>query len=340
MKKTSIILCALATGFFAGCSDDDEATKPQVTVVDINFKAAAAEGYILLNGQPATAVASETWCNLRQEGDTIFVSVSDNTDLEGRNAVVTVTYADGTQKQIPINQQGGFFRVEETEGLHATDAADALTLDVASAFDYTVTVASDWVSYEKNEEGVTFKFEANDTRAPRHTTVTIRCEKMDKQYSTRLYQYNIGDLMGEWEASFINQYNQPVACDVSLSKATDGTITLTGMPEALTLKARSIDEHVFGFKLGEDLGFYQDIYKTYLGGVNTKGIIYSHDTEKRKVNYKSALQYTSEGYECCFAADSTFTDGTTMDGIAVIAYDLNGNNLGQVEFFRQLKLKR
>ena len=112
------------------------------------------------------------------------------------------------------------------------------------------------------------------------------------------------------------------------------------MPEALTLKARSIDEHVFGFKLGEDLGFYQDIYKTYLGGVNTKGIIYSHDTEKRKVNYKSALQYTSEGYECCFAADSTFTDGTTMDGIAVIAYDLDGNNLGQVEFFRQLKLKR
>ena len=340
MKKTSIILCALATGFFTGCSDDDEAVKPQVTVVDINFKAAASEGYILLNGQHATAVSSDNWCRLKQDGDTIFVTVEDNTDIEGRNAIVTITYADGTQKQIPINQQGGFFRVEATEGLHATDSINAVSLSVTSAFEYTVNISSDWVSYEKNEEGITFTFKKNLSGFPRHTSVNIDCEKMNKQFTTSLYQYSVDDLMGEWTAHFINSRNQPTTCNVTLDRNTNGTISVTGMPENLVLKAQQTDEHSFAFKMGEDLGFFQDSYKIYLNGISSDGTIYSFDTEKRKISYTSSLKCTPEGYECNFTADSTFTDGIEMDGGVVTAYDQAGNKQGTVEAFRQLQLKR
>lgn len=340
MKKTIIILCTLATGFImTGCQDDKEAARPQVSVADINFKAAASEGYILLNGLSATAEASDSWCTLRQSGDTVFVSVEDNTSMEGRNTLITLKYADGVQQQVPVNQQGGFFRIENSTELHATDSADVLSLPVMSSFNYTVDTEADWVTYEKNEKGLTFSFKKNLSKAPRHATAVINCPKLNKQVTANLYQYSVDDLMGEWTAHFINSRSQSATCTVTLDKNTEGVISVTGMPQQLILKARETGKQTFAFKLGEDLGFLLNS-KIYLNGISADGNIYSYDTEARKISYQSSLTYTSGKYECMFVADSTFTDGVEMDGIVATAYDKNGNKQGTVEAFRQLILKR
>lgn len=341
MKKTSIILCALAAGLLPGCNDDADTPQPQVTVADINFKAAAAEGYILLGGQAGTASVSDDWCTLRQSGDTVFVSVGDNLSIEGRNTVVTVAFADGTQRQVPVNQQGAFFRIDQSTALLATDSADVLSLPVASSFDYTVEVANGWVSYEPQDEAVALTFEKNLTGAPRHTTVTVACPKLNKQFTAELYQYSVDDLMGQWTASFTNSRNQQASCTVTLAKdaTNDSIITVAGMPEGLVLKARMTDSHTFAFRLGEDLGFFQGSFKIYIDGISDGGKVYSSDTEKRKIGYVGNLKYNGN-YECTFTADSTFSDGTAMGGIAVTAYEANGNKMGTVESFRQLRLSR
>lgn len=341
MKTRNIIILTLLAALFLACDDDDDnTTVADVTVSGINFLAAESQGYILLNGETATAQSSTAWCTLSQTPDTIHVHVTDNTDMSSRNAIVTLTYSGGTVTQIPINQQGGYFRVGTDQALLATDSAQTLSVTVESAFDYTITTDQDWITPQILTDGVTLTLQQNTTGAPRYADAVLNCTKMNKQLTLQIYQYTLDDLAGQWTAQYINSRNVQTTAVVDINTNTDGTLALTGLPQELTLTAQPLDNHTFAFTLGQDLGTYQTNYHIYIGGISATGVTYTADTETRAINYTSALTYSDGTYLCSFTPDSTFSDGTTMDGIVVTAYNAAGTKLGTVEAFRQLTLSR
>lgn len=344
MKKYSIILYAVVALLFTGCRED-ETTMPTLNVIksELNFDAKAQEGYIIMSQTGCQAYSSEEWCQTTVVNEKVIVKVDDNTSLEGRTARVTISSANGAQT-VPVSQMGGFFRLDSETTQSISDIASSIELNIATPFDYNMTASASWMTLKKGTDAVEVEVEENRSGRPRMGTAILSCPALNKEITFTLYQYSINDLMGEWTAEYtdMNGSNRSIAVTLALQKQ---DIIVNGLPDDLTLKAKQKGENDFYFAIGEALGTYMGEYRIYQSGVDTNGEIHdTHDPlhpETRKVKYGKELMINSNG-DCTlsFMADSTFSNGMEMKGLAVTAYDAQGNALGLVENYVNLILKR
>ena len=344
MKKYSIILCLLTAIITIGC-DNEDTTPPALSVIkaELNFNAKAQKGFIIVSEADCQVNVSENWCHATVKGDSIIIHVDDNTSLEGRTARVNISSPTGSQT-VPVSQMGGYFRLDSEHLQTVSDSIANIHLDVATPFHYEVSASASWIQIQKGTNKVSINVEKNLTGAPRMAKTTLSCPEMNQDIIFTLYQYSVDDLMGEWTASYTDMYGKTKTCPVTLVRQKQD-ISVNGLPDELTLKAKVKGDNDFAFTLGDALGLYWGEYRIYQCGVDTEGAIHdAHDPinpETTKVNYNKLLTFdTDDSYSCTFVADSTFANHKSMNGLAVTAYDLNGVLAGPVEMFINFILKR
>lgn len=347
IKSSSLSLAALlvlaAPAFVAAGCDDDAATGNGLMIAEshLTFDApASSDGYVLASDPSCTASAEDTWCSVTRRGDTLVVSVTDNLSLESRHTAIVLTSPSGSVR-LPVSQSGAYFRLDSDSVQHATDSAATLNITVSSAFPYEVASSEPWLTAPVQSDGLlTLTLEPNHSGAPRIGTALVHCPTLGRSFSVNVLQYNLSDLMGDWTAISQTNSNVERTASVSLSARTDGRFSLSGLATGITLLADSAGAQGFGFTTGTYLGLYESrgtSYRIYQYGAT--GDHQVRPSETRTIHYASHLSATPEGvWTLTFSADSTFTDGLSMQGIAVMA-DMNGSRRSVDEFYN-LTLKR
>lgn len=191
MKKlTYFLLSLLCVGFIASCSDDDEVAptpEPPVPPVeegiitvdgskDLVFDAAASEQIVKFTANQAwTASASEAWLTVEpKEGEAgkmqITLRASDNTGVEGREAMVVLATKDNKAKEtIVVNQVQKDALVVAKPAYEVAHEGGAIVVKVGHNVDFDVNISENWISAEKSraytEEELTFVVAANEGAA-------------------------------------------------------------------------------------------------------------------------------------------------------------------------------
>lgn len=337
MKRTRIILCALAAGFLgAGCADDAQEAAFDIIEARLNFDAPASRGYVLATDPACAATAADAWCTVSRSGDSIIVSVTDNVSIESRHTILTLS-SGGVSRQVPVSQGGGYFRLESDSVQHTGDSLATLTLAVSSAFDYETLPSASWVTCTRDGQTLRLAVESNLTGAPRRADISLSCPAMGKTFRVSLLQYSVDDLMGSWTASYTTNSGQLQTAQVTLThNAADSTVSLSGLDqnyESITLKAHA-DGQQFSFATGMFIGFLERGSTTYR--IYQHGATGTHEVrpaEARTLHYGSLFSVSDEGKQVLeFQSDSTFTDGASMEGIAVMA-DMNGQMRSVSEYY-------
>lgn len=339
MRHMGCALCA-ALILCCSCSDETEVAKaPHIVRSELNFDAAAAKGYALLSDAHYTASSEATWCRIEQKGDSVLVYVEDNTALEGRNALLTITDESGKTQYVPIHQQGGFFRLDQEATIHIGDSSSVQQIAVASSFEYETTCNAGWFTLEQHEGKLNMTVDKNTTGAPRHATATCYCPALDKTLTIAFIQYSLDDLMGTWTASYAHNSGETIEKTVELKRQGTKDIRLSGLREGVTLKAEPHGMS-FSFATHTPIGKYNNRYDMYQFGVDKEHMVYSREKESRVIHYTAKLSIADDMLTCSFEGDSTFSNGERMEGIIVSGYSEGSLSARAIEEFYQLTLKR
>lgn len=342
--------CLIAAGLSlctAGCEDDEAVTGLTVIETELNFDAPASKGFAIVSDADCTAKLSEAWCRAEQKGDSILVYVDNNQAMEGRTAMLTVTgnHGNGIQN-IPITQKGGYFRTDGETELYADDNAQTIFVPVTATYDYQILLPERaWITYDKTPEGIHLHLAENTGGLPRRIMARIVCPVMNMEKSIFVAQYDLNDLMGQWNAAYAyKQGNEFIETTetVTLALTGENEVEMTGLKatngNGLTLKGEA-DGHTFFFRTGKDLGPFLN-FRIFQYGVNEAGIVYTKEKEEAERKFSAQLHFTGQnGLECVFTPDSAFSDGTYMTGLAVSAYQEDVNR-GIAGTFINLKLTR
>lgn len=160
MKKIfSILALAIFTAVaFTACNDDDnEWVDPngdplKVISNDTQFQAAASTGSVVVDTQdPVTVTSNDNgWVTTTVNGNTIEVAVTENPELDGR--VATLTIKAGSKKtDVSIVQAGAVFQLSQT-GVYENNSAKTVTVPVKVNLPVTISQVGDFFTATWDEE--------------------------------------------------------------------------------------------------------------------------------------------------------------------------------------------
>lgn len=341
-KYVTRAFAALMCLSFFSCSED-ELSEAGLTVINsnVNMSAAASTGYIIVSQSGGfTASSSQSWCTVECRDDSVLVSVTDNTALEGRTAVVTVTAIGSSQStSVPVSQRGGWFRTEdEPSEFRLGDADSVFSYALTSSFDFTISSDADWLSALLNSDDVQITVAENTTGAPRYGLLSFYSSKFDRTISAGIYQYDLNDLTGSWTASWTDKNGLTHAEPVEVSTAADGKLKLTGLYEGIDVPLEAY-QGSFAVVTNAYAGVYGGRFDIYVSGVTSSHIIRTKENEPTARYYACLPTFENDSFSYPFVPDSTFSNGEEMKGFALSAY-ANGSNQGLVDEYYDFSLSR
>jgi hypothetical protein len=146
--------------------------------------------------------------------------------------MITIISGDKELK-VPVTQAGVVFSVE-TDKLIVPRIGGSGQLKVTTNLDFNVSVEDEWVTYSVEDGVLTFTAKRIRKRA-RHTFATISSGNFDAQ--VEIVQISYGDLLGDWNLSYLDDEGNPSTAIVSLTEDVEGSsYTMAGLPAGLTLK--------------------------------------------------------------------------------------------------------
>lgn len=169
MKKVfNILFVACGLLAFTACDDDVEnpyATESTMSVVsaDLDFEPAASQGSIVFTstGGTVTVTSPASWCTPTLRGDSVLVSVDENTSVSGRSTVV-VLHNGNDSLQVVLTQRGIVFSVSDTN-MMTGDAATRMVATYNANLDVAITSAPDWAKTTLTGDSILVDFTENNT---------------------------------------------------------------------------------------------------------------------------------------------------------------------------------
>ncbi len=165
-----LMSCCLAG--FVSCDDDTEnpyAQSSPIAIVSSNlsFDATANTGVVKFSA-PGTVTARTTapWCSASVDGDSVVVTVEQNTTISGRSAQLILSYGGATEA-LSIIQRGVVVQLEHSGIAVETDEATSVKYSLQSNVDLVVTEAPAWATAAIEGDSITVNVTANTTGAPR-----------------------------------------------------------------------------------------------------------------------------------------------------------------------------
>lgn len=310
----SLILLAAAVLGFVACSDDDykyESTPEMITITqsELLFKAEASTGTVAFDAPGAVTVTTDKeWCHPTLSGNTVNVTVDENTRYEGRMATVTLKYGD-YKKDVYVQQNGVtiLFQFKNQTFEDIDDLGTTINIDAKTTDPFTCTSTVDWITVTQTKTGIAVKIAKNTKRA-REGQVIITSPAHDNS-ATLTFRQNISSELPEptLEGNYVMTFHT--------SKAEDATDLVT---KNVTLRKDAKDAHKF-----------------YLDGLLAPDYNYSltftQNEEKKQLVMQNCNLMGPNGETwlvaiCLYTtATSTGTVSYTMDGTRDIYFDYELN---------------
>ncbi len=206
LRNHYIILSLAALLCLPACNDsgteNEEQTPPKpaesISLSDKSLTFAASDA------APQTVTVSTTspgwtldvspaakWLKAEESGQNeITVSVTDNGQLDQRTGYVYVRLYD-LADSVQVTQFGlsPVLEVTETEKQVGAEK-QSIVLDVISNVEYDVTISSDWITYEKTDDGaeIVLSIEENQSFEEREATVTLSSQQAELSAAVTIRQ--------------------------------------------------------------------------------------------------------------------------------------------------------
>lgn len=324
------------------CQDEEESTYSlQVVKSEAYFQAKESKGYIVLSQSGNfTASSSEDWCQVTCKQDSVLLQISNNTSLEGRTAIVTITSADGSQK-VPVSQAGGYFRSDAGQDTFVVNNKQQdLAYAIKTVFDYESSTDASWITPNIGSDGTTLSIASNTSGAPRYALVKFYCASLNQTITTGIYQYETSDFLGNWTAQWQDksgkQQQKPI--QIIADESHPGQMVIEGLQDGIRVPVVAYGNSL-AIVTNSYAGMFNSQYQVYVCGLSEDNIIYSKEKETVARHYFCNPEYLNDKLSYPFKADSTFQDGKKMGGFALSAYK-NNQNMGAINQFLNLELTR
>lgn len=349
MKKY-ILAMLLGCLFMASCNETDCSYLGDFKLVQstTNYSANACTGYIMFDagsnesGVGVTATSSEEWCKVSVDASKVYISLDDNTSIDSRTAMVTITNGSQT-KRVPVTQLGCVTEFSE-DSVYTSAFNKAMSVDYAArnTFGLEVTGLPEWVSYTITENGIHFDVQANKTGVGRRGSAVIKASKVGKTQTVDFVQYSIDDLGGTWVSlsyNLLKNKNDTLLVDVDINKA-DSTVAITGLCEtefgSIPVIAKLTKDGSYEFVGCTTIGNIGGVYDIVQYSLTSSGTLYT----KAKYTQKCIFNYLKD-YQLCYFEDNNGIEGVEIAGLIVRKVDPStGKSKGNLAAFTDLVLIR
>lgn len=216
MKKIfSIFALAIFTAVaFTACNDDDnEWVDPngdplKVISNDTQFQAAASTGSVVVDTQdPVTVTSNDNgWVTTTVNGNTIEVAVTENPELDGR--VATLTIKAGSKKtDVSIVQAGAIFQIN-VPGIYENNSAKTVTVPVKANLPVTINPVGDFftATYDEENGNLIVVLTNNATGHLREGYIEYTCGNASGEIPVKQCVFAT-DLVGDYRFLYTNPSN-------------------------------------------------------------------------------------------------------------------------------------
>lgn len=338
-KFIYILLSLAAVLPFTACDDDDEETGDSITIVssDLLFDAAASTGSLTFEAEGSVSVSTDSeWCTATVSGNTVTVSVTENSSISGRSTRLHLTNSSETVS-VTVQQQGMRFYIEDgSSALVVGDDAATETFTITTNLDLSSISFSqtddDWFTASINSDGdLELELSENSTGHVREGAIYYSFSEVSG--TIPVYQFDFDtDIAG----TVIFMYATSSGGTTNATSATLSTsgLTFTYDSTKYTIPLTFLEEKLkFRLFMGQYCGKYSSYYVyTVITGGGYIGWGSSYYIEL-PVAYDSSTNITtmeftdvgafSYGYDCIglYAFTDTSLSSSTMSGSVLSIYD-------------------
>ena len=262
MKKyIYTILCTVAsTLLFVACSDDMDnpyATASSMKIVSSNilFDAPACTGSIdIESSEPVKAESSASWCSTEVDGNTIKVTATRNTSLNGRTAIITITNSKNDTLKATALQQGMRLKVNCNEVISGGDFGFTQTYDLSYNIEPSISSSVSWLRVEKTNKKLTITADANTEGHLREGYIKMSVGDYKDSICVKQYDFS-SDIAGDYYLVYTDDETKQ-RCYINARLALSGTTYRLNLTDVQLAIPVSFDETAcsISFKPGQYVG--------------------------------------------------------------------------------------
>lgn len=179
MKGFSILLAMLL--LLAACKENNdggyEANSSDITVVrqDLTFDPQGRTGTLEFRANSAVSVSlTSDWCTAVVSGNVVSVTVTDNTSIEGRVAILTLNSGTSSLK-MPVQQRGMMVTSFPVNDYHALNNGGVKSYTIRHDFPVELVTAADWIHPVMEGDKLNVTVDPNTTGQIRRGTIAMNC---------------------------------------------------------------------------------------------------------------------------------------------------------------------
>lgn len=268
MKKYlyNILWAVMLSMGFSACSDDTE--NPYAIVSDLKiissnvlFDAPASKGDIQVeSGSPISVESSASWCTTKVEGNIIEVYTTQNTSLNGRSAILTITNSKKEKVRATIQQLGMRFKVNSNEIITGTDKGFTHTYDVDYNIEPVITSSVSWLHVNKDDKKMTITADANNEGHLREGYIRINVADFKDSICVKQFDFD-KDIAGNYSLVYTDSETKE-RCFVNVKISLSGStyrMNLTDLQLAVPVNFEEMSG-TLSFKPGQYIGIKQQKY--------------------------------------------------------------------------------
>lgn len=148
MKKIFYIIFLIVAIFMAGCEKENniafEETQVPIAESNVTFSAAGGTNKIIVAESVISfeATSNEDWCQISKSGNTISVTVSQNINMLGRTALVTIKSGEKINF-VPVFQQAVRLQLENYNNVTFKGSGETISIPYKCDVDASIKLVTD-----------------------------------------------------------------------------------------------------------------------------------------------------------------------------------------------------
>lgn len=225
-KIYKILFPFFAMLLIAGCSSDDDNKDVQTLQIiksDTEYASSGGKGTIEVSTiEAVTATSNQSWCTPSISGNIINLDVTQNTDINGRHAVITVKSGSETAI-VTITQLGTTFIIDNSViQLPTTGGSGDIKFESENAITVKIDPEDTWLSYELKEGTITFTATKTKTVRTAIVEVTSGILKKTVKIEQNIIQFDYEDYLGSYKFTYTNDFLEQDEMIVTLTEKEKG----------------------------------------------------------------------------------------------------------------------
>lgn len=211
MKKIfSFIILAACLAAFTACSDDSisnpYAVEKAIKVVkaDVLFPVTASTGSVTVEAANGITKVVNTadWIAYSIDGNTITVSVTENTKFTGRNSRLSI-YSGSDSTYVVVQQEGIDFIMSAGSEITTNDDAQKLAYYMHSNMPFEITGTDDWFTAVLDGDSIRIDLTANETGKFRHGTLKYKVGPIEGEILVTQKDFD-KDVLGDYKIVYVS----------------------------------------------------------------------------------------------------------------------------------------